>query len=169
MAINWNAIPSLASQIKQCDNLGLITPSIAMSYICIDAMASLSRPENKDRVTRKDFIEWVDKYLKGHPDQLYKYRGRDVYAARCAFLHTYGSRAELHEQDDLLEFVYHDGGRHAFEHSGDSKLVVIGIKSFTNDVISAVSDFMDDCANNVDLKNRVEKRLSSVLGIVPLD
>lgn len=166
---NWLAIASLASQIKKCDELGLVTPSIAMSYICIDAMASLSRPLNKSRVTRLDFIEWVDSYVKCDPEQVYKYRGIDVYAARCAFLHTYGSKSELHEKDsDIIQFVYCDGGRHFYNPSEDPNLVIIGTKSFTNDIINAVSDFLDECGKDLQLKFRVEGRLSEVLDLVPI-
>jgi len=70
-----------------------------MSFICIDAMANLSRPKDKTKVTRSDFKTWVDKHLSGAAEQTYKYRGKDVYAARCSFLHTYGAESELHEKD----------------------------------------------------------------------
>lgn len=167
---SWNAIVSLASQIKDCEKFGLITPSIAMSFICIDTMASLARPIDKDRVTRKDFIEWVERYLKAHPEQVYQYRGMDVYAARCAFLHTYGSKSGLHEKgDDVLEFIYHDGGMHVYNPSVDPKLVIIATRSFTNDVVNAVSDFLDMCANDCQLKDRVRSRLTEVLGLVPIN
>ena len=169
MENNWGAIVSLTEQIKKCDELGLVTPSIAMCYICIDSMANLARPENKERVSRKDFISWVDKYLKTHPEQEYKYRGKDVYAARCAFLHTYGSTAELHKKDDdLIEFIYHDGGRHTINRSKHPNLVIIATRSFTNDVINAVSDFLDSCANDEQLQELVQGRLSKVLGLLPI-
>jgi hypothetical protein len=35
-----------------------------------------------------DFKEWVDTYLKTHPEQPYHYRGKDVYAARCKLFGT---------------------------------------------------------------------------------
>ncbi len=61
---------------------------------------------DKSKVTRSDFKEWVDTYLTCHENQPYKYRGKDVYAARCAFLHTYGSEAELHESDpDTIRYA----------------------------------------------------------------
>ena len=83
---NWQTITGLGSELKRCDECGLTTASIAMAFICIDTMANLNRPKGKNRVTRTDFIEWVDTYLEGHPDQPYKYRGKDVYAARSYIL-----------------------------------------------------------------------------------
>jgi len=71
-----------------------------------DTLANLARPANKKKVTRSDFKEWVNAHLEGHPDQPYQYRGKDVYAARCALLHKYGSEAELHKEDpDTIMFA----------------------------------------------------------------
>lgn len=108
---NLSAIVNLVDEIRRCDENDITMASIAMAYICIDTLASLSRPSEKMKCTRCDFIEWADRYLRAHPDQPYQYRGKDVYAARCALLHTYGSEAELHrENSETVKFAYHDGG-----------------------------------------------------------
>ena len=113
---NWKAITGLIGEIKRCEECGVTIAAVAMAFICIDTLASLGRPENKDRVTRSDFKEWINAHLKGHPDQPYQYRGKDVYAARCAFLHTYGSTAELHQEDlDTIKFIFHNGGKHVYD------------------------------------------------------
>jgi len=166
---NWQTISGLGAELKRCDQCNLTTASIAMSFICIDTMANLSRPRRKPRVTRTDFIEWVDTYLEAHPDQLYKYRGKDVYAARCAFLHTYGSEAKLHQEDpEIIKFAYHDGGEHKYNPNIDKSLVLIGTKSFVNDVLIAVKDFLNECKNDLSLRQRVEERLPHVLNQVPI-
>jgi len=134
-----------------------------MSYITIDTMASLAMPSDRTQATRRDFITWVDRYLKGHKDQPYQYRGKDVYAARCAFLHTYGSEAKLHSQDDDLRvFGYHDGGKHAYDPK-ISRLVIIGTASFPNDVIIAVESFLRDCMTDANLRGSVGSRLPKML------
>jgi len=128
---NWQCITGLVSELKRCDGYDLTTASIALAYICIDTLANLARPIDKPKVTRADFVVWVDKYLDSHPEQPYKYRGKDVYAARCAFLHTYGAIAKLHEEDpDTIKFVYHNGGKHQYNPNVEPQLVIIGTKSF---------------------------------------
>ena len=165
---NWQSITDLVSELKRCDECGITTASVAMAYICIDALASLARPIDKQKVTRADFKEWVDTHLKAHKDQPYQYRGKDVYAARCAFLHTYGSEAELHEEDpDTIKFAYHDGGEHKYNPSIERRLVLIGTKSFINDVVHAVESFLKKCQSDASLKKRVGSRLVKVLQIVP--
>lgn len=158
----------LISELKRCDEGGLTTASLAMAFICIDSMANLSRPADKQRVTREDFKKWVEKNLKGHPDQPYQYRGKDVYAARCAFLHTYGSDADLHTKDpDTIKFGYHDGGEHNFDPKVAPDLVLIGTKSFVNDVIHAVESFLELCKSDKSLRELVESRLAHVLRTTP--
>lgn len=161
---NWQAIIDLISELKQCDKYNITTASIAMAYVCIDTLANLARPIEKEKTTRADFKQWVDEYLKAHPDQSYQYRGKDVYAARCAFLHTYGSEAELHEKDsDTIKFAYTDGGRHTYNPDIESGLVLIGTKSFINDVVYAVESFVKKCQSEPSLRDLVELRLNNVI------
>ncbi|MFZ3464556.1 hypothetical protein [Vibrio harveyi] len=165
---NWLPLIGMISELKQCDELGVISASIAMGFIAIDTMASLAREEEKCRATRADFQEWVNRYLKGDPEQTYQYRGKDVYAARCAFLHSYSSDAELHEKDqDIIKFLYHDGGRHTYSPSVNENMVVIATRSFVHDIICAANDFLDECGRDIKLRTRVESRLSSILQTTP--
>ena len=169
MAANWQALVHMVEEIKLCDENNITTASVAMSYICIDALASLSRPIEKKKVTRSDFIDWVNTYLTCHPEQQYKYRGKDVYAARCSLLHTFSSEAELHQEDpDTITFAYHDGGMHYFDQNVDSRLALIGAKSFINDVVIGVGKFMDACKLNPVMMGLVESRLESVFNKVPI-
>lgn len=166
---NWRSIIGLVSELKSCDSNGIVTASVAMSFICIDTLANLSRPSGKKKVTRKDFKDWVDAHLKGHPDQPYQYRGKDVYAARCAMLHTYGSEALLHEEDpDTIKYGYHDGGKHNYDPTIEQSLVLIGTKSFVNDVVCVVESFLEECKNDESLRKRVEERLPKVLQVSPI-
>lgn len=165
---NWQSILGLVSELRRCDECGITTAAVAMAYICIDTLANLARPIDKEKSTRADFKAWVDSYLKGHPDQPYQYRGKDVYAARCALLHTYGAEAELHYEDaDIIKFVYHNGGKHEYRPDVEPRLVIIGTKSFTNDVVIGVESFLQECQNDQGLRERVEPRLAHVLQVTP--
>ena len=170
---NWQSrvgqsLFDLVSQLKRCDEFGITTAAVAMAFICIDTLANLSRPPDKAKVTRSDFKEWVDTYLKGHEGQPYHYRGKDVYAARCALLHKYGAEAELHEEDpDTIPFVYHNGGKHKYKPDVQPRLVTIGPTSLINDVVIGVESFLEACQNDPALKALVESRLGEVLVRVP--
>jgi hypothetical protein len=165
---NWKSITGLVSELKRCDECGITTAAVAMAYICIDTLANLARPIDKQKVTRADFKGWVDTYLKAHPEQPYQYRGKDVYAARCALLHKYGAEAELHDEDpDTIKFAYHNGGKHQYDPNVEPCLVLIGTRSFINDVVIGVESFLKECQSNENLRQRVEPRLVKVLQVVP--
>lgn len=165
----WRCIPGMAEEIRRCEAAGATAAALAMAFISIDTMTFLSLPDGVEAQGRMDFINWVDAYLKGHPDQPYQYRGIDVYGARCAMLHSFGSAAQFHDRyGEALLFGYHDGGMHMHNPEVDPRLVMIGSASFLNDVVSALSNFMEACSTSPELKARVEPRLARVLAVVPL-
>ena len=158
----------IVAEIKRCEDAGATMAAVAMAYICIDAMAFLAMPASKTSQTRDDFIAWVNAYLKGRPSQSYQYDSADVYAARCAVLHAFGSETEAHRRDpDIRMFGYHDGGLHAFNPQIKPNLVILGVASFLNDVVIAVETFLKTCEADPDLRTRVEVRLPKVLQSMP--
>lgn len=174
MAVNpenvWSGVTTLINEIKTCEDAGAVASAIAMAYICIDVMALLSLPDNRNMQTRQDFIDWIDSYLKGHPDQPYQYRGIDVYGARCAMVHAFGSEADFHTKNpDAIKFGYHDGGKHAYHPEVDKSLVIIGTASFLDDVVRAVQSFLEACQADPALRTRAEARLPHVLATMPLN
>lgn len=165
----WNSVSGLVAEIKRCEDAGATTAALALAFVCIDTMAFLALPADRDKQGRADFIAWVDSYLKGHKDQPYQYRGLDVYGARCALLHAFGSEVDYHRQcPDAKKFGYHDGGKHAYDPAQNEHLVIIGTASFLNDVVSAVKAFCQACIADPDLRARVEGRLPKVLATFPV-
>lgn len=165
----WQGVSGLVAEIKRCEAAGATTAALALAFVCIDTMAFLSLPADRDKQGRSDFIDWADTYLQGHADQPYQYRGTDVYGARCALLHAFGSEVGYHQQNpDVKKFGYHDGGKHAFDPSVDERLVLIGTVSFLNDVVHAVGAFCEACKLDEDLRGRVESRLPQVLATFPI-
>jgi len=165
----WGAIKGLIDEIKTCEKAGATTSAVAMAFVCMDTMAYLSLPAGRETQGKADFIAWVDAHLKGHEDQLCQYRGLDVYGARCAMLHAFGSESDFHEKNEnAKKFGYHDGGKHPYDPAVDERLVIIGTASFLNDVVHAVSAFLEGCKTDADLRGRVEERLPKVLATFPI-
>lgn len=96
-------------------------------------------------------------------------RGLDVYGARCAILHAFGSEVNFHQQNpDAKIFGYHDGGKHALDTQVSERLVIIGTASFLNDVVLAVEAFLKACETDLYLRARAEGRLPKVLANFPI-
>lgn len=164
----WKALTGIVEEIKKCESADAIIAAVTLAYIGIDTMAYLSMPENQSEQVKQDFIDWVNEYLEAHPDQPYQYDGTDLYAARCALLHTFGAEAKMHRKDyNIKKFGYHNGGKHGFDPKISPNLVMIGTASFLNDVVIAIKNFMKACQRNADLRCRVETRLSNVNQMFP--
>lgn len=164
----WAGVSGLIAEIKKCEAAGATTAAVALAFVCIDTMAFLALPAGEDKQGRTDFMAWVDTYLKGDAAQPYQYRGLDVYGARCAMLHAYGSEADYHDKyKDAKKFGYHDGGKHAYDPAVDERLVIIGTASFLNDVVHALGAFLEACKADKELRARVEARLPKVLATFP--
>jgi hypothetical protein len=164
----WNAITGLVAQVKRCEEVGATAAAVAIAYIAIDTMAFLGLPADRQKQVRNDFVAWVDLYLKGHENQPYQYRGIDVYGARCALLHAFGSEVDYHQQfPDAKKFGYHDGGQHAYDPAIDEHQVIIGTASFLNDVVFAIGSFIEACQADPALRALVEGRLPRILATFP--
>jgi hypothetical protein len=165
----WSSLANIVGEIKKCEAAGATTAALALAFVCIDTMAYLALPVGKEKQGRSDFIEWVDTYLKAHPSQPYQYRGLDVYGARCALLHAYGSEADFHEKyPESKKFGYHDGGKHAYDPHVEERLVLVGTASFLNDLVSGIEEFLKACSADKQLRARVEARLPKVLANFPV-
>lgn len=67
--------------------------SVVLIYAGIDAMAFLSMPDKQEDVTRKDFVDWVDAFLKFNSAN--EVSGLELYGARCGMVHNYGVFSRL--------------------------------------------------------------------------
>lgn len=164
-----NGILGLLQEIQTCDKADATSATIIMVYVGIDVMGRLSMPDTRTSATRRDFIAWVDKYLKAETDSTYQYDGKEVYAARCAMVHSYSTEADLHKNDaHTKQFGYHDGGQHKYDPNVSKELVVIGVKSLVHDFSRAVEAFVKDmCADKV-LRDRVATRIPKIVQTFPL-
>ena len=164
----FNAIKGIVDEIGLCETAGATAATVVMAYVGIDAMAYLNMPIGQTSQTRKDFIEWVDRYMKADPAQVYQYDGKDVYGARCAMVHTYSIEADFHlKNPSTKQFGYSDGGRHAHDPAVHPNLVIIGVASFANDFKHAVLRFAQEMAADLDLRARVESRLEKFVQTFP--
>ena len=97
-------IHELVSSIDICRKDRKLTPSLILLYSTIDIMAWLDRDENHNDVRRSDFIKWVETYLL--PNYLFSCTALDLYAARCAIIHSYSSESSLSRNGEANMIFY---------------------------------------------------------------
>lgn len=155
-------VHGICGEIKKVHDAGAMSATVIMIYVAIDTMAFLSMPKTKTRNNRAEFIQWINKYLKTDVSQSYQYRGKDIWAARCAKLHSYSSYSEYAKRNKCKLYGYIDGSDHKYDPKESTSLVLICIPRLVDDFYKAVQYFLSDALKNKTLKNRIDERLSKI-------
>lgn len=158
-------VDSILNDIKKAQDNGILAGAIILTLSAIDAMAYLEMPMNQKEVHRKDFIYWVEKYMKTDPKQSYQYKGIDLYGARSGIVHRYGPTSRLSENGECNIFAYTNGSEHIYNPIKNKNLVIISVNRFINDFFLAVDRFLQEILKNDDLKIRVDSRITSLFRI----
>jgi hypothetical protein len=158
----------LLEEITRCKDADATISSVTMIYVCIDTMAFLSMPVGQTTQGKRDFIVWVDTYLKTAQSNTYQYRGLDLYAARCSLLHAFSAEARIHKEDvSIPVFSYLDNGPHAFDPSVSPRVVLISVEMLIQDLARAIMGFFAVMETDADLRALVESRLPSLYEELP--
>lgn len=155
-------IDGICGEIKKVHQANCMSATIIMLYVAIDTFAYLSMPAEKHKNDSKDFIKWVNKYVKTDRTQPYTYKGKDLWAARCAKLHTYSSYSNYAKRNNCKLFGYTDGSNHIYKPDINNLLVLISIPRFVQDFILAVEIFLNEALGNEALKNKIDGRLEKI-------
>ena len=159
-ANGYQAIMDILIQIQRAQAANALVAALSMVYIGIDTFAWLST--DKPHADRDSFIEWVNTYLKSDVTQPYQYDGFDVYAARCAFMHTYGSVSNLHgKPNPPKHFGYLDNGPHQVD--AKEPLVLISIAVLIHDFHRATTIFLDEIKTNQEVKANVDAKIITLM------
>ena len=127
--------------------------TLILVYSGIDAMAHLTMPAGKDKVTRADFVTWAENYLRfrGTDKQpTLALPGLELYAARCALVHTYSAEADLHKEGKVKRQIgYGDEFLPEVAHKDDVEhLVMVSIRglvdAFSRGIAATLQDIKGD-------------------------
>jgi len=102
-------VKTFLSAIVLCMQNRLATPALALMFTLIDTMAWLSLGEEAVEVRGTDFERWVDQFLL--PGSGLLCTASDLYAARCALLHTHSAESRKSRAGTARELLYAWGDR----------------------------------------------------------
>jgi len=151
--------------IDLCLEKSLLMPALVLIYNGIDIIAALSREAKKDKVTREDFINWCDRYIL--PGNNLECSSQDLYAARCAILHTYTAVSELSKQGNASEIYYCLGNteKEKYQKIIDSKyprkVVIVTIETLDKAFKSGYLSFIEDIKKEPQKELLVYERASN--------
>ena len=90
--------------VELCLASHLRAPALVLIYTGIDFMASFDRPQEASKVARQHYLDWVERYLL--PNGQLNCSAIDIYAARCALVHTYGGTSALTQDGKARSIGY---------------------------------------------------------------
>ena len=155
--------------LEKCFEDELALPILTLTYSMIDAMAWLGS-ELKEEHVRNRFENWVQHWLlsRGHLDCT----STDLYAARCAVLHTMTADSGLSGKGDARRIIYHfdyvdPNSLDELTMNIDEKFVVMNINRFSHEVKEACICFLGGCDTDLQLQTRILKKAQKFYSIFP--
>lgn len=167
-------INQLLEVIDSCLKTRAVTPSLILIYAGIDIMAWLNRDKSSQENQRGDFKRWVDLYLL--PDSGLNCKANDLYAARCAILHSYTPESKMSRQGDAKEIYYVWGTANSNElqkyidvSTKKDKTIALSIDILSIAFKTAVQRFNKVLSKNASLSKLVSKRTDKFFVGTPSD
>jgi len=141
--------------------------AIILIYAGIDVMVNLGLPEAQEEATDLNFIKWVEKYIKLESKE--KIIGEELYAARCAVLHTYSPESRRTKKGSARIIVYMWGGHPPvrYDASINKRIVVVSITALAESFFKAIDKFIIDLFADAKIRLVAEERLRKLFITIP--
>jgi len=143
----------------------------ALILICsgIDTMAFLNMPANQEDVTRKDFVEWTEKYVRFPCKE--QVTGLELYGARCGLLHSYTIFSKLSREGKCRYIGYIDQmiPEIKYDKKINADFVMVSIKAFASAFMSGIDKFLIDVFSDNQKSKMVEQRLDKLIHLFPIN
>lgn len=151
----------------------MLRSTLVLSYTTIDAVAYLAMAEEKTKANREDFIAWCDKYLRFRDEKSERtltLPGLELYAARCAVVHTYGTEADLHKQRKAKLYIgYANEMLPEVQFSKDKpEHLLLSIRGLVDAINEGVLATIKEWAANEQQRKAAATRLERMLHEVPV-
>lgn len=146
---------------------GCLRAVVILIYSGIDSMAFLGMPAGQTDVTAEDFISWVDRYVHFPcADQL---TGNDLYGARCAMLHRYGSESRKSRKGECRQVGYLDRSvpEVRFNPAVSTGLALVSVPALAAAFFAGVDRYLVDLYKDSRRGKLADERLKTMAHILP--
>lgn len=135
-------------------------------------MAWLNRPYSQPDVCRKDFEEWVKKYLL--PGSGIQCNSIDLYSARCGIIHSFTYESKKTREGKAKKIVYSWGTAKAedfqelIDSIGDFSTITLHINMLHEAFLMGVKHFIQSLSDDSKKAKIVYKRANKFFTNLPL-
>jgi hypothetical protein len=147
---------------------GCYGSAVVLIYSGMDSMAYLAMSECQTEVTRKDFIDWADRYIRFPcKDQL---TGADLYGARCAMVHTYSvySRMSREGKSRLIGYMDKSVPEVRYNPAVNKQLVLVSVPALAEAFFQGIDRFLVDAFSDKARAPIVEARMKNLVQCLPV-
>ncbi len=142
--------------------------AILLTYAGMDTLAYLAMPSGRVKVERSDFIAWADQYV--HFDGSVQLSGEELYAARCATLHSYGTESYLNRTKSVRQVGYMDKSDPPVrENARAPDLVLVSVPALAAAFFTGVDRFLIDAFSDSARAALVEGRFEKLIHALPAE
>lgn len=148
--------------IEKCIEERRHMPTKILIYSLMDSMAWACSPKI-ERATRKNFETWVQRWMMPRFAMLtIQVRPVDLYAARCAVLHSMTPNSELSRGGNARTIAYAWGRgkvedlRHALAGTGVSDVVALHYDDLLDVLRNAIADCLSEADTDADLRQLLQ-------------
>lgn len=133
----------------------------------IDTMAFLVMDDAKADVTRSDFIQWADRYMRFPCAE--QVSGLELYAARCAALHAYGTESRLSREGCCRQIGWISEARREVVYAPQKHpdTVMVSIPALVRAFFAGIDTFLVDTFADPVKAARAEKRFKKLMYVLP--
>jgi len=159
-----NTIKAVSTLYKE----ELYEQTLIIIFASIDSFGLLDAPEEQLNATGSTFQKWSAKYIVN--DDI-EYTEIDLWASRCAVLHTFTTQSDLSKKGKAREILFYSGGvgdqvkdfSVFAKNVNNGSHVVANLEKTIRAFISSISVFARDldkkCSENSVIKSRLQKTL----------
>ena len=146
MNVFYRHMLDLFESIEDCFAKNRFLPSLALVYSGIDVMASLEAKSDENVQVR--FVKWIESYLL--KVGLLHCSAIELYAARCAIIHTFTPRSSLSKRGKARSIYYAWGDADVadFEKAsrilGRTDIVMVHVRDLIDAFRQAVMNYLDE-------------------------
>jgi hypothetical protein len=143
--------------------------AIILLYAGIDAMAFTTLPPERQYVKPQDFIAWVERYIR-FPGP-FQVSGADLYGARCAALHTYGSESRMSRDGECRIILHVKGGSFPVvaDPTGQANAVAVELHALRDAFYRGIDRYVAEAQRDPAQWARVEARLRDMMHEIPFE
>ena len=143
--------------------------AVLLTYAGMDAMAFVSMPPAQAEVKSSDFIAWADRYMRFPCGE--RISGEELYAARCATLHTYGTESRMTRSGSVRQVGYMSDSKPEvrFDATVAANLVVVSVPALATAFFEGIDAFLVDSFAGASRGAVLETRFKKLLHVWPTE